>query len=180
MTQGPHPLSASLPNLPRTGVSVDVHAFATDQECAEHPDALVPLWLAGLHWPGQRGLSGHSDGDVVAHAAADALFSAAGCGDLGSNFGVDRPDMAGASGARILREAAQIVVAAGFTPGNVAVQLIGQRPKFASRRQEAERALSLAAGCPVTVSATTSDHLGFVGRVEGLAAVATALVIPSA
>lgn len=165
--------------LPRTGVAVDVHAFATEAECAEDPAGAVPLWLAGLHWPGERGLSGHSDGDVVAHAAADALFSAAGCGDLGANFGVDRPDMAGASGTRILREAVQIVHRAGFRPGNVAVQLIGQRPKFAPRRAEAERVLSEAAGCPVTVSATTSDHLGFTGRGEGLAAVATALVVPS-
>lgn len=166
--------------LPRTGISVDVHAFATDEECAQDPAGMVHLWLAGLHWPGERGLSGHSDGDVVAHAAADALFSAAGCGDLGSNFGVDRPDMAGASGVLILSEAARIVREAGFTPGNIAVQLIGQRPKFAPRREEAQRVLSEAAGCPVTVAATTSDHLGFTGRVEGLAAVATAMVVPSA
>lgn len=174
-----HPSSAPM-NLPRTGISVDVHAFASDQECAAHESGTVPLWLGGLHWPGERGLSGHSDGDVVAHAAADALFSAAGCGDLGSNFGVDRPDMAGASGERILREAAQIVREAGFIPGNIAVQLIGQRPKFAPRREEAQAVLTQSAGCPVTVAATTSDHLGFTGRVEGLAAVATALVVPQA
>lgn len=166
--------------IPRTGISVDVHAFASDQECAEHPDGLVPLHLAGLLWEGERGLSGHSDGDVVAHAAADALFSAAGCGDLGSNFGTDRPEMAGASGMRILSEAAAIVRAAGFEPGNVAVQLIGQRPRFSPRRQEAEEALRRAAGCPVSVAATTSDRLGFTGRDEGLAAMATALVVPSA
>lgn len=165
--------------LPRTGISVDAHAFATDEECALDPAGMVPLWLAGLHWPGERGLSGHSDGDVVAHAAAEALFSAAGCGDLGSNFGVDRPDMAGASGVRVLSEAAEIVILSGFDPGNIAVQLIGQRPRFAPRREEAERILSKAAGCPVTVSATTSDRLGFTGRAEGLAAVATALVIPA-
>lgn len=166
--------------IPRTGISVDVHAFASDQECAEHPEGLVPLHLAGLLWEGERGLSGHSDGDVVAHAAADALFSAAGCGDLGSNFGTDRPEMAGASGVRILSETAAIVRAAGFEPGNVAVQLIGQRPRFSPRRQEAEETLSRAAGCPVTVAATTSDHLGFTGRDEGLAAVATALVVGAA
>lgn len=164
--------------LPRTGISVDVHAFASDHECAQHPAGMVPLWLAGLHWPGERGLSGHSDGDVVAHAAADALLSAAGCGDLGSNFGVDRPDMAGAAGTRILAEAADVVRRAGFTPGNIAVQLIGQRPIFSPRRDEAQEVLTQSAGCPVTVSATTSDHLGFTGRSEGLAAIATALVIP--
>ncbi|MDO5618048.1 2-C-methyl-D-erythritol 2,4-cyclodiphosphate synthase [Kocuria sp.] len=167
-------------NFPRTGISVDVHAFATDAEQAAHRDGAVPLWLAGLYWPGERGLSGHSDGDVVAHAAADALFSAAGCGDLGSNFGVDREDMAGASGVRILGEAARIVRQAGFIPGNIAVQLIGQRPKFSPRREEAQQVLSQAAGCPVAVAATTSDHLGFTGRSEGLAAVATALVLPGA
>lgn len=167
------------PVLPRTGIAVDVHAFADDQECAAAEDGLVPLWLAGLYWPGERGLSGHSDGDVVAHAAADALFSAAGCGDLGSNFGVDRPDMKGASGLRILAEAAEIVSRAGFTPGNIAVQLVGQKPKFAPRRDEAQAALTRAAGCSVTVSATTSDHLGFTGRGEGLTAVATALVVPT-
>lgn len=165
--------------LPRTGISVDVHAFATDLECAQHPEALVPLWLAGLLWEGQRGLSGHSDGDVVAHAAADALLSAAGCGDLGSNFGTDRPELEGASGVRILSASAAIVRGAGFELGNVAVQLIGQRPRFAPRRDEAQRVLSAAAGCPVTVAATTSDRLGFTGREEGLAAMATALVVPA-
>ncbi|MEX5302917.1 2-C-methyl-D-erythritol 2,4-cyclodiphosphate synthase [Kocuria sabuli] len=155
-------------NLPRTGIAVDVHAFGPEG---------TPLWVAGLEWPGERGLAGHSDGDVVAHAAADALFSASGTGDLGSNFGVDRPGMQGASGVRILAEAARIVRDAGFEIGNVAVQLIGERPRFAPRRAEAEAALSAAAGAPVTVSATTSDHLGFPGRGEGLAAVATALVV---
>ncbi|MUN64065.1 2-C-methyl-D-erythritol 2,4-cyclodiphosphate synthase [Kocuria sediminis] len=155
-------------NLPRTGIAVDVHAFGPEG---------TPLWVAGLEWPGERGLAGHSDGDVVAHAAADALFSASGTGDLGSNFGVDRPEMQGASGLHILAEAARIVRAAGFEIGNVAVQLVGERPRFAPRRAEAEAALSAAAGAPVTVSATTSDHLGFPGRGEGLAAVATALVV---
>nr|WP_156269956.1 2-C-methyl-D-erythritol 2,4-cyclodiphosphate synthase [Kocuria sediminis] len=154
--------------MPRTGIAVDVHAFGPEG---------TPLWVAGLEWPGERGLAGHSDGDVVAHAAADALFSASGTGDLGSNFGVDRPEMQGASGLHILAEAARIVRAAGFEIGNVAVQLVGERPRFAPRRAEAEAALSAAAGAPVTVSATTSDHLGFPGRGEGLAAVATALVV---
>lgn len=155
--------------LPRTGIGIDVHAFG---------EPGTELWVAGLFWEGQPGLSGHSDGDAVAHAAADALFSASGTGDLGSNFGVDRPDMKGASGARIVREAAAIVRAAGFEIGNIAVQLIGNKPKFSPRRDEANRVLSAAAGAPVTVTATTTDALGLTGRGEGVAAVATALVYP--
>ncbi|MEX3510728.1 2-C-methyl-D-erythritol 2,4-cyclodiphosphate synthase [Kocuria carniphila] len=163
---------SSLPQagqLPLTGIGVDVHAFGPEG---------TPLWVAGLHWPGERGLTGHSDGDVVAHAAADALFSAAGIGDLGVHFGTDRPDMAGASGERILSEAAAIVREAGYDVGNISVQLIGNRPKFSPRRQEAATVLSKAAGARVHLSATTTDALGLTGRGEGLAAVATALVVP--
>ncbi|MFJ3959057.1 2-C-methyl-D-erythritol 2,4-cyclodiphosphate synthase [Arthrobacter sp. NPDC090010] len=157
--------------IPRTGIGVDAHAYAPE-------DAPRPLWLAGLQWPGERGLAGHSDADVVAHAAADALFSAAGLGDLGTHFGTDRPEFAGASGVTLLSEAARIVREAGFGIGNVAVQLLGNRPKFSPRRLEAEQVLSEAAEAPITVSATTTDGLGFLGRGEGLTAVATALVYP--
>ena len=156
--------------LPRTGIGVDTHAFAPD-------DAPAPLWLAGLLWGGERGLSGHSDGDAVAHAAADALFSAAGVGDLGAHFGTDRPEYAGASGVKLLGEAARIVREAGFEIGNIAVQFIGNRPKFSPRRAQAQEVLSAAAGAPVSVSATTSDGLGFPGRNEGITAIATALVM---
>ena len=155
--------------IPRIGTGVDVHAYGEEG---------TPLHLAGLFWEGQLGLSGHSDGDVVAHAAADALFAASSTGDLGSNFGVDRPDMAGASGVRILSEAAAIVRAAGFEIGNISVQLIGNRPKFSPRREEANRVLTEAAGAPVSVIATTTDGLGLTGRGEGIAAIATALVYP--
>ncbi len=157
--------------LPRTGIGLDVHAYAS-------ADVPRPLWLGGLFWEDERGLAGHSDGDPVAHAAADALFSAAGIGDLGTHFGTDRPEFAGASGVTLLAEAARIVRAAGFEIGNVAVQFVATRPKFGPRREESQRVLSEAAGAPISVTATTSDGLGFTGRGEGISAFATALVYP--
>lgn len=154
--------------IPRTGVGVDVHAFSADLE--------RELWVAGLLWPGERGLEGHSDSDVAAHACCDALFSAAGIGDLGQHFGVDRPEFAGASGAALLTETAAQVRAAGFEIGNISVQVIGNRPKVGARRAEAQDALSQAVGAEVSVSGTTSDGLGLTGRGEGIAAIANALV----
>lgn len=173
MPESPHPLPdpASMP-LPRIGIGVDVHPFAAAGDDTDER----PLSLAGLFWPGERGLVGHSDADVAAHAACDALFSAAGLGDLGAIFGTDRPELAGAGGVTLLGAAAGIVADAGYVIGNVAIQVIGNRPKLSSRRIEAEAALGAAVGAPVSVSATTTDGLGLTGRGEGIAAIATAIV----
>lgn len=158
-------LAGTLP--PRIGFGSDTHAF----------DPSAELWLAGLHWPGEPGLAGHSDGDAVAHAIVDALLSAAGLGDIGSVFGTGDPRFSGAHGEVFLAETRRLVEARGYRIGNVSVQLVGNRPKFAPRRAEAEATLSRILDAPVAVSATTTDGLGFTGRGDGIAALATALLL---
>ena len=160
-------------NQIRVGIGTDAHAFSADPSRA--------MWLAGLLWPNEVGVDGHSDGDVAAHAICDALFSASGLGDLGSNFGTSDPKYSGASGSQLLAESLERVRAAGFVINNVAVQIVGNRPKIGPRRAEAIAALSHAlGGAPVSVSATTTDGLGFTGEGRGISAIATALLSYSA
>ncbi len=155
----------------RTGIGTDVHRFTDDEA--------KPLYLGTIIWPGERGLDGHSDGDAVSHAIVDALLSAAGLGDIGSNFGVDRPEFSGANGKVFLEGALVLLAKAGFQVENVAVQIIGNRPKVAPHRDAVEAALAAILGAPVSLGATTTDGLGFLGNTEGVAAVATALIAKS-
>jgi 2-C-methyl-D-erythritol 4-phosphate cytidylyltransferase/2-C-methyl-D-erythritol 2,4-cyclodiphosphate synthase len=154
----------------RVGIGTDAHAFSADPH--------RPLYLAGLHWTDHIGVDGHSDGDVAAHAICDALLAAAELGDLGSNFGTSNPQYAGASGSQLLSETFLRISAAGYSINNVSVQIVGNSPKIGARRAEAIKAISTALnGASVSVSATTTDGLGFTGEGKGLSAIATALLI---
>ncbi|MFJ2504917.1 2-C-methyl-D-erythritol 4-phosphate cytidylyltransferase [Microbacterium sp. NPDC087592] len=160
--------SVDIPGIPRVGIGTDVHAFGGDGN----------LWLAGLEWPGEQPLSGHSDGDAVAHAVVDALLGAAGLGDIGEHFGTSHPEYAGAHADVFLARTRELLAESGFVIGNVSVQLQGNRPRFSPRRHEAEAFLSAVLDAPVSVTATTTDGLGFSGRGEGIAVTAIALVVP--
>ncbi|MDD7385207.1 MAG: 2-C-methyl-D-erythritol 2,4-cyclodiphosphate synthase [Actinomycetaceae bacterium] len=175
----------------RTASTIDVHAWSANPKKYADPHnsgqkddpgqkegkpLYQPLHLACLTWPEYPALAGHSDGDAAAHALADALLQAAGVGEMGSVFGVDRPEFANARGSVFLQEAARLVHEAGWQVASAQVQLICQEPRFAPRRSEAEEAMSSALGVNVIVSATTTDHLGFIGHDEGVAALASALV----
>lgn len=151
-----------------TGIGTDTHRFTDDPN--------KTLKLACIEWPGEPALEGHSDGDAVAHAVVDALLSAAGLGDIGSNFGVDRPEFAGAAGEVFVRATVEKLSTSGFHINNVSVQIIANRPKLAPKREQAQARMSELVGAPVTIGATTTDGLGFLGNSEGLAAVATALI----
>ena len=150
----------------RVGTGFDVHAY--------DPDA--PLRLAGIEWPGEPGLAGHSDGDAVCHAVVDALLSAAGMGDIGGLVGIDEPGTENASSTGFVREALGKLASSGWRPINVSVQIVGERPRFSPRRDEAESVMSALVGAPVSLAATTTDGLGFTGRGEGIAVIATALI----
>lgn len=150
----------------RVGTGFDTHAY----------DDAAPLVLAGLDWPGEPGLSGHSDGDAVCHAVVDALLSAAGLGDIGALVGVDEPDTAGARSTEFVELALARLADHGWYPVNVSVQIVGERPRFAPRRDEAQRRMTMLLGAPVSIAATTTDRLGFTGRGEGLAVIVTALI----
>lgn len=151
----------------RVATAVDVHAFADEPR---------PLMLACLEFSATGGLAGHSDADVAAHAATDALLIASGIGELGSVFGTDRPEWSGAPGSALLGEAVRLVHADGWQIANISVQIIGQKPQVAPRKKEAEAAMSEIVGAPVLIAATSTDHLGSIGRGEGIAAIATVLL----
>lgn len=167
-TPAPRAASIDLRGIPRVGIGTDVHAFGGDGN----------LWLAGLEWPGEQPLSGHSDGDAVAHAIVDALLGAAGLGDIGEHFGTSHPEYAGAHADVFLARTRELLAESGLAIGNVSVQLQGNRPRFSPRRHEAEAVLSAVLGAPVSVTATTTDGLGFPGRGEGIAVTAIAMVVP--
>jgi 2-C-methyl-D-erythritol 2,4-cyclodiphosphate synthase len=168
MTQPPGDAPFARLQLPRIGTGVDIHPFAAGR----------PLRLAGLDWPDEPvGLAGEPDGDVVVHAVCNALLTAADLGDLGAHFDTSTPEWEGAAPTVLLARTAQLVRDAGFEVGNVSVQLIGERPKLGPRRAEAQEVLATALGAPVILGAATPEGLGWIGRGDGPAAIANALIV---
>ena len=152
----------------RVGTGFDVHPFSDDANRA--------LVLGGVAFDGERGLAGHSDADVVAHACADALLGAAGLGDLGDHFSDRDSQWAGADSIVILERVVEMVRDAGYGVANIDCTVVAETPKLAHRRAEMQKRLSEAAGAPVTVKATTAERLGPIGRGEGIACMAVALI----
>ena len=150
----------------RTGVGVDAHKFAATGPCA----------LAGLEWPDTNRLEGHSDGDAAVHALCDAVLAAAGLGDVGQVFGIDKPEWKGASGLQMIAHLRSLISEKSIHINNVSIQIVGNAPKISKRRDEAQQVLSEALGAPVTIGATTTDAMGFTGRGEGVFVIANALV----
>ena len=150
----------------RTGVGVDAHRFADDGTCK----------LAALEWPEAKRLDGHSDGDAAVHALCDAVLAAAGLGDVGEVFGIDKPEWKGASGIQMIAHLRALIDEKSITVNNVSIQIVGNSPKISKRRDEAQQVLSDALGAPVTIGATTTDTMGFTGRGEGVFVIANALV----
>lgn len=132
--------------------------------------------MAGLIWPDVNRLEGHSDGDAAVHALCDAVLSAAGLGDVGQVFGIDKPEWKGATGAEMIKHLRQLIGSKSITISNVSLQIVGNKPKISTRRAEAEALLSECLGAPVTIGATTTDTMGFTGRGEGVFVIANALV----
>ncbi|HEX2040567.1 MAG TPA: 2-C-methyl-D-erythritol 2,4-cyclodiphosphate synthase [Acidimicrobiales bacterium] len=153
----------------RVGIAVDVHPFADGRR----------LVLGGVPFEGERGLAGHSDADVVAHASAEALLGAAGLGDLGAHFPDTDPQWRGADSIALLAEVARRLAEAGWRTGNVDCSVVLEAPRLAPHRAAMEARLSAAAGGPVSVKATRPEHLGALGRGEGVACLAVALVLPA-
>ena len=153
----------------RTGVGVDAHKFSTDASAG-------PCALAGLEWPETNRLEGHSDGDAAVHALCDAVLAAAGLGDVGQVFGIDKPEWKGASGLKMIEHLRSLISEKSITINNVSIQIVGNAPKISKRRDEAQQVLTNALGAPVTIGATTTDTMGFTGRGEGVFVIANALV----
>lgn len=160
-----------MPVTVRVGQGFDIHPFSDDPARR--------LVLGGVVFDGERGLAGHSDADAIAHAVTDALLGAAGLGDIGQHFPDTDPALEGADSISLLRQAVADVRAAGWEPGNVDCTVVLEAPKLAGRRDEVQRRLSDAVGAPVTVKGKRAEGLGALGRREGIACFAVALVTGS-